>query len=1105
MSASSSSRPMPFLSAQSANAMVSDLRPTTLSESTLYHINLFLDELMTSLIISSQSLNPSDLRGTGIPAVFSGDKTAGESTGPRSLGRSAVGEAEMELRSWIEQNSHGVKGFPPNGKGRGLTEIKERSEAKFPEREAVDLMRIRVALYSTLAKEGSYTDTEEAAALAAWKAAGGEVSSMTIDPSGLWLTAIVEHVCEHLLNRLSSVVARDSSVATAGVQDLLTTLYEDETMYGFFKRMKVKDVIENAIRSSGPRSKRSARLSSAEYAGRQSPNLSNTSPRASKTSLVSPVAKSSPTFKKTSLPPAQDVRSSSDSGRFANLGRKVSAATKKSHDSPQGHERAPSVLSVNTRSMLGAFHEALDEETVNQRSPQQEQDEFDALVKSGQTMKVSLTPSRLKTFESSGRKVASPSPFRRPQATSSSHPSNPPGPSVSKSDSMPVMGGQKTPRGASSRSRASSGSTAKLVARGAGTIHEGDDEEDPFGSKSKKESLKELLDSETPPRIHSRQSSIGATQRTAPAVVLATPPPRETSLMDRSGSSGVPSSQTRDSSLTQSASFASFAPSSFSPSLQSTSGLGDRNESPTKPSTNRPGRETLIDDDGDEGSGRLKRKPRSEARELADFLSNTPPPISTTRVPVAEPPPTGKSGKSFKSFMSKITGGKKDDDKASSASTEEIPSAPRVPKRVKSAAAMSSNRGPPPTLGQPIQPIDEPPVPPKSQRLPRKKSDANGVAALAAGVTGAAGMGAIAAIETGPTDRDDLNETPRRTVVSRVSGSASGGDLADQVGLADLKPTRVTRIGPALEDEKIGPTTPVEPNSGNLINDPSGEQLNRSRVPTQLSIDPRATNTPGGVQMDRVPTATSDAHSFKTADEGADMDEADHQSSSSERGRRSIEQREEVDTIIGHSSIGGHDIIAGSATSHATDMLPDSSLRSTDPSAPSIPMDRLIPLRGLLDHATSVQECRMLLSAILSHLQVPQRPEGDIEVTPESRLAAWLLAGGYGPGDTAHTPPETAKSSRLSQGDQSAPRKDENLTPTKSHPAVMDWTIPPSSSSKANQGDEEILSTQSEMSSEDSFSRDDVDGEMGRPSVAKAARRESAVNLLTGGYGHTGQ
>jgi hypothetical protein len=46
--------------------------------------------------------------------------------------------------------------------------------------------------------------------------------------------------------------------------------------------------------------------------------------------------------------------------------------------------------------MLGAYNEQVEEEVP---SPKEQEEEFDALLRSSQTMKVSLTPSRLKTFE----------------------------------------------------------------------------------------------------------------------------------------------------------------------------------------------------------------------------------------------------------------------------------------------------------------------------------------------------------------------------------------------------------------------------------------------------------------------------------------------------------------------------------------------------------------------------------------------------------------------------------------------------------------------------------------------------------------------------------
>jgi hypothetical protein len=138
-----------YLSSVSANAMISDLRPTTLCQPALLHVNLLLDELISSIITSSSSINPYHLRLQGIPAVFSSDKSAGaDSTGIRALGRAAVGEAEMELRSWYGLNEGRNGGFKPEGKGRGLMEAKERANAEFPVEKALDLLRLKCLSFS---------------------------------------------------------------------------------------------------------------------------------------------------------------------------------------------------------------------------------------------------------------------------------------------------------------------------------------------------------------------------------------------------------------------------------------------------------------------------------------------------------------------------------------------------------------------------------------------------------------------------------------------------------------------------------------------------------------------------------------------------------------------------------------------------------------------------------------------------------------------------------------------------------------------------------------------------------------------------------------------
>jgi hypothetical protein len=75
----------------------------------------------------------------------------------------------------------------------------------------------------------------------------------------------------------------------------------------------------------------------------------------------------------------------------------VAAVARAVSSSSKSHNRSPSALSNNTKTLVTAFQDQYDSD--NQRRPSADEDEFDALVRSGETMKVSLTPSRLKNFD----------------------------------------------------------------------------------------------------------------------------------------------------------------------------------------------------------------------------------------------------------------------------------------------------------------------------------------------------------------------------------------------------------------------------------------------------------------------------------------------------------------------------------------------------------------------------------------------------------------------------------------------------------------------------------------------------------------------------------
>jgi hypothetical protein len=92
---SSAARPPPppsYLSARSADVILSEVRPTRIKTEALRSVNVLLDELLWLILGCARSFSPDRLR-TGLLKVL-----------PTVLGKDALLEAEVELRAYIERN-----------------------------------------------------------------------------------------------------------------------------------------------------------------------------------------------------------------------------------------------------------------------------------------------------------------------------------------------------------------------------------------------------------------------------------------------------------------------------------------------------------------------------------------------------------------------------------------------------------------------------------------------------------------------------------------------------------------------------------------------------------------------------------------------------------------------------------------------------------------------------------------------------------------------------------------------------------------------------------------------------------------------------------------
>ncbi|KIY73974.1 hypothetical protein CYLTODRAFT_365006 [Cylindrobasidium torrendii FP15055 ss-10] len=332
-----------YLSTHAAEVTLSEIRPIKLNSDALVCINVLLDEFLYDVLRTAQSITTEKLR-TGLLGVL-----------PTTLGKEALLEAEVELRSYRERNT-----------GRQLA---DDDRDTFDLNYAFELLKLKCTAYSTL----NETDEDPMAERRLEERMGGRSpATALVAQASLYLTAILEAICEHILSNVGRVASRDSSKSLATVPDLFTALCEDDAIYGLFKTMNVYSEIEEM--SKAPKVRRSKSLNRADSKMSKATSRAS-SPYQESSSQLSSDAHGSPSGSRTSL----DKRS------MKKLAPRASSDTVHTTTG-----RSDSALSEETQQTWSAYQEFEDDASLA---------EFDDLMRSTSTMKVSLTPDRLRTME----------------------------------------------------------------------------------------------------------------------------------------------------------------------------------------------------------------------------------------------------------------------------------------------------------------------------------------------------------------------------------------------------------------------------------------------------------------------------------------------------------------------------------------------------------------------------------------------------------------------------------------------------------------------------------------------------------------------------------
>jgi len=203
-----------YISQRAANAIIAVVANYHISIEALEAINVFLDEFLYSILNTAQSLALDRIKRS-ISTVL-----------PTNLGKKAVLEAELELKTYVESGAS--------------DHTKERTVhiTPFPLQKIYEQFRVKCQFYSTLGEKGA--DERDHRNVPDLYGTEG----IHIAPSlAIYLTAILEYVGEHVLIMVAKMSERNN-VEVPRLREVHAALTQDAQVYSLFRRMKLREQLQ---------------------------------------------------------------------------------------------------------------------------------------------------------------------------------------------------------------------------------------------------------------------------------------------------------------------------------------------------------------------------------------------------------------------------------------------------------------------------------------------------------------------------------------------------------------------------------------------------------------------------------------------------------------------------------------------------------------------------------------------------------------------------------------------------------------------------------------------------------------------------------------------
>ncbi|KAK4513670.1 ATP-binding cassette transporter snq2 [Mucor velutinosus] len=208
-----------YICQRAANAIISEIGPFRVSTDALQAINQFLDEFIVLLLTCSLSLDLSQIKSVVVSLL------------PSTLGKNAIVEAELEVKTFTETESIDYDLYE---------RMRNLSEKDFPLNEAVPLLREKCFEFCTLADKDDQLYLQKSIRHKRNEANMKVIISPIV---AIYVTTVMEHIAEYLLTAVA-MTAEHEDTDYVRVKEVFLALIDDIQLGDVFHRMDLKDKME---------------------------------------------------------------------------------------------------------------------------------------------------------------------------------------------------------------------------------------------------------------------------------------------------------------------------------------------------------------------------------------------------------------------------------------------------------------------------------------------------------------------------------------------------------------------------------------------------------------------------------------------------------------------------------------------------------------------------------------------------------------------------------------------------------------------------------------------------------------------------------------------